>query len=85
MFFSAGAIIAANAGIPSIVGIAVCWLALFSPGILMIYAVLPFWGTLRSFAAYRRYGCSTIGRCGLSQPLGSTRCDFLLCCANCWH
>ena len=49
-----GAIIAANVDIPSIIGIAVCWLALFSPGVLMIFAVLPWWGTFRRFGTYRR-------------------------------
>lgn len=51
---AAGAIIATNAGASSIVGILVCWFALFAPGILMIFAVLPWWGAFRSFKAYRR-------------------------------
>mmetsp|Transcript_13553 Transcript_13553/g.40981 ORF Transcript_13553/g.40981 Transcript_13553/m.40981 type:complete len:438 (+) Transcript_13553:118-1431(+) len=49
-----GAIIAANAGMPSIVGIITCWLGLFSPGVMMIFAVLPWWGTFRRFGTYRK-------------------------------
>lgn len=49
-----GAIIATNAGIPALVGIFVCWLGLFTPGILMIFAVLPWWGTFRQCHSYRR-------------------------------
>lgn len=49
-----GAIVATNAGLPSLLGIIVCWLGLFAPGILMIFAVLPWWGSFRRFQAYRR-------------------------------
>ena len=52
----AGAIVALNAGHAAILGIAVCWLGLFLPGILMIYAVLPWWGAFRNLAVYRRCG-----------------------------
>jgi chromate transporter len=62
----AGAIVALNAGYASIIGIAVCWLALFLPGILMIYAVLPWWGAFRSVAVYRR--CSHSLAPGPSAP-----------------
>lgn len=49
-----GAIVAANAGFPSLVGIVVCWVGLFGPGILMIFAVLPWWASFRRFHTYRR-------------------------------
>lgn len=45
---------AINAGRPAIVGIATCWLGLFLPGILMIFAVLPWWGAFRGLKVYRR-------------------------------
>lgn len=45
---------AINAGTPAIVGIATCWLGLFLPGLLMIYAVLPWWGAFRGLTVYRR-------------------------------
>ena len=47
---------ALNAGHAAILGIVVCWLGLFLPGILMIYAVLPWWGAFRNLAVYRRCG-----------------------------
>lgn len=56
----AGAIVALNAGYAAVIGIAVCWLGLFLPGILMIYAVLPWWGAFRNVAVYRRCGPRSI-------------------------
>ncbi|CAI5493690.1 unnamed protein product [Closterium sp. Naga37s-1] len=35
-------------------GIAACWLGLFSPGILLIYGILPFWGRFRQWHIYKR-------------------------------
>ncbi|KAG7668186.1 hypothetical protein NADE_008667 [Nannochloris sp. 'desiccata'] len=49
-----GAVIAQNAGVFAIAGIAICWIALFSPGILLIFAILPFWGSFRKWQLYRR-------------------------------
>ena len=50
----AGAIIAVNAGVHATVGIFTCWIALFAPGILLIYGVMPWWGVFRNFQVYRR-------------------------------
>jgi chromate transporter len=49
-----GAVIAQNAGVFAIAGIAICWIALFSPGIILIFAILPFWGSFRKWQFYRR-------------------------------
>eukprot|EP00240_Pyramimonas_obovata_P001353 CAMPEP_0118932580 /NCGR_PEP_ID=MMETSP1169-20130426/10506_1 /TAXON_ID=36882 /ORGANISM="Pyramimonas obovata, Strain CCMP722" /LENGTH=429 /DNA_ID=CAMNT_0006875259 /DNA_START=139 /DNA_END=1428 /DNA_ORIENTATION=- len=35
------------------VGIVVCWLGLFGPGIMLIFGVLPFWGWFRKFRLYK--------------------------------
>ena len=52
----AGAIIAVNAGAHAVVGIFTCWIALFAPGILLIFGVMPWWGVFRNFQVYRRCG-----------------------------
>jgi len=49
-----GAVVAQNAGVFPITGIALCWVGLFAPGILLIFAILPFWGSFRKFQIYRR-------------------------------
>ena len=49
-----GAVIALNAGVFAIAGIVLCWVALFAPGILLIFAILPFWGAFRKWQIYRR-------------------------------
>lgn len=49
-----GAIVAHNAGISPFVGIAACWPAIFAPGIILIYGVLPWWAKFRHFNIYRR-------------------------------
>ena len=36
------------------IGIFTCWIALFAPGILLIYGVMPWWGVFRRFQIYRR-------------------------------
>lgn len=48
-----GAVIALNAGVFAIAGIALCWIGLFAPGILLIFAILPYWGTFRKWKLYR--------------------------------
>lgn len=35
------------------VGIVVCWLGLFGPGVMLIFGVLPFWGWFRKFRLYK--------------------------------
>jgi hypothetical protein len=70
--------VALNAGYAAIIGIAVCWLGLFLPGILMIYAVLPWWGAFRNLAVYRR----RVTRCSAAEtrtPPSMPRLGALLC------
>jgi len=49
-----GAVIAQNANVFAMAGIALCWIGLFSPGIIIIFAILPFWGVFRHWQMYRR-------------------------------
>ena len=51
----AGAVIAYNAGVNRAIGIFTCWIALFTPGIMLIYGVMPWWGAFRRFQVYRRW------------------------------
>jgi chromate transporter len=50
----AGAVVAQNAGVFPITGIALCWVGLFAPGILIIFGILPYWGAFRRWQVYRR-------------------------------
>lgn len=49
-----GAIIAYNAGYVFLIGTVVCWIGLFGPGVMLMFAVLPFWKKFREFQIYRR-------------------------------
>jgi chromate transporter len=49
-----GAVIAQNAGVLPLTGILICWVGLFAPGIIVIFAVLPWWGAVRRCQLYRR-------------------------------
>ncbi|CAL5229349.1 g12659 [Coccomyxa viridis] len=49
-----GAIIAHNAGYNIVAGIFICWIALFAPGIVLIYGIMPWWGQFRNYQVYRR-------------------------------
>ncbi|KAJ9527912.1 hypothetical protein QJQ45_005640 [Haematococcus lacustris] len=49
-----GAIIAFNFGQVFILGTVVAWFGLFGPGIILMFAVLPFWDKFRRFQLYRR-------------------------------
>lgn len=49
-----GAIIAHNAGVFELVGIIVCWVGLFAPGVLLVFGVLPLWAMFRHWQVYRR-------------------------------
>lgn len=49
-----GAIIAWNAGYNPLVGVVLCWLGLFGPGILLMFGCLPFWEKFRKWQPYRR-------------------------------
>ncbi len=52
-----GAIVAQHTGYNAVLGIALCWLGLFGPGILLIFGVLPFWSKFRHWQFYRKYVC----------------------------
>jgi chromate transporter len=49
-----GAVIAQNAGVNAIIGVILCWVGLFAPGIILIFGILPFWGAFRQWQLYRR-------------------------------
>lgn len=49
-----GAIIAWNANYNPLVGVVLCWIGLFAPGILLVFACLPFWTKFRKWQFYRR-------------------------------
>jgi chromate transporter len=49
-----GAVAAKRAGVNVIVGVMCCWFGLFGPGVMLIFAVLPFWGKFRKWDVYKR-------------------------------
>lgn len=49
-----GALTATRAGYHALIGISTFWFGLFSPGILLIYGVLPFWASFRKLPVYRK-------------------------------
>jgi chromate transporter len=49
-----GAIIAWNRGYNPMIGILLCWFGIFTPGILLIFAFLPYWTKFRKWEPYRR-------------------------------
>ena len=49
-----GAVIAKNNDYLSFFGTITCWVGLFSPGIMLIFGILPFWGWFRTFPLYKR-------------------------------
>jgi chromate transporter len=49
-----GAVAARRAGVHPLVGIAVGWVGLNAPGILLYYGLLPWWGAVRHANVYRR-------------------------------
>ena len=58
-----GAIVAQHTGYNSFLGIALCWLGLFGPGILLIFGVLPFWSKFRHWQLYRKCVYVCTGTC----------------------
>ena len=48
------AMAAKRAGVNVIVGVMCCWFGLFGPGVMLIFAVLPFWGKFRKWDVYKR-------------------------------
>ena len=49
-----GVIAATRAGWPFGLGVGVCWLGAFAPGLMLMYGLLPFWGSFRQNQVYRR-------------------------------
>jgi hypothetical protein len=49
-----GAITAKHFGYFPLLGIVLCYVGLFAPGVLIIFGVLPYWGRLRNWSPYRR-------------------------------
>lgn len=49
-----GAIIAWNAGYFPLIGVVLAWFGLFGPGILLMFACLPYWTRFRKWNVYRR-------------------------------
>ncbi len=49
-----GAIIAWNAGYFPLIGVVVCWFGLFAPGVMLMFAVMPYWKRFRRWNIYRR-------------------------------
>jgi len=49
-----GAIIAWNAGYFPLIGVVVCWFGLFTPGVVLMFACLPYWKRFRKWNVYRR-------------------------------
>lgn len=49
-----GAIMAMNSGYVFIIGTLLAWFGLFSPGVLIIFGIMPFWGTFRNWPIYKR-------------------------------
>ena len=49
-----GAVAARRAGVNVVIGVMCAWFGLFGPGVLLIFAVLPFWGKFRKWTIYKR-------------------------------
>lgn len=49
-----GAIMAMNSGYVFVIGSLLAWFGLFSPGVLIIFGVMPFWGKFRNWPVYKR-------------------------------
>ena len=49
-----GAVTAKHAGRNPVVGAAAAWLGIFAPGVLMMFALLPWWSVFRRWPLYRR-------------------------------
>jgi chromate transporter len=43
-----------HAGYNAFIGIACAWFGLFTPGIVLMFACLPFWAKFRQWQVYRR-------------------------------
>ena len=48
-------------------GIFICWIALFAPGIVLIYGIMPWWGQFRNYQVYRRCALETHSCSGCIQ------------------
>ena len=49
-----GAVMAGRKDMNPVFGSFLCWLGMFGPGVMLIFALLPFWGKFRNVAAYRK-------------------------------
>ena len=49
-----GAVTAKHAGRSPVLGAAAAWLGIFTPGVLMMFALLPWWSVFRKWPLYRR-------------------------------
>ena len=50
-----GAVTAKHAGRNPVLGAAAAWLGIFTPGVLMMFALLPWWSIFRRWPLYRRW------------------------------
>ncbi len=53
-FLLTGAVTAKHAGRNPVLGAAAAWLGIFTPGVLMMFALLPWWSVFRKWPLYRR-------------------------------
>lgn len=66
-----------------VAGIFICWVALFAPGILLIYGFMPWWGGFRHFQVYRRLvTADPPAESLLTQPMLCDANSFLLRCGE---
>ena len=49
-----GAVMAGRKDMNPVLGSFLCWLGMFGPGVMLIFALLPFWGKFRNVAVYRK-------------------------------
>jgi chromate transporter len=45
---------AGRIGMNPFLGSFLCWLGMFAPGVMLIFALLPFWGKFRNVTTYRK-------------------------------
>ncbi|KAG2490382.1 hypothetical protein HYH03_011183 [Edaphochlamys debaryana] len=65
-----GCIIAIKWGYPFILGAVLAWFGLFSPGVMLIFGVLPYWKKFRTWQLYRR-GLTGMNAVGVGLILAS--------------
>ena len=95
-----GAVAARRAGVNVLVGIACAWFGLFGPGVILIFAVMPFWGRFRKWDVYKRalpgLNASAVGlvvaaafniafKVRALSPFPNATTSIALICAFCAH